>query len=446
MEKLQGAIQSLNEGQRQAVLHDHATENELLVLAGAGSGKTHVLTLRIARLIAEGSLPEKVVCVTFTVAAAEEMRERLALWLGEERASKISACTFHSLAWRMISQKPPDHSVDEGWRVLGYPSRPKILEEDEEKAKPDSSKKTEHNEKETNSTEPTITLDELTPRAVELLEKSEESLSAWRRSFHYLLVDEFQDIDPLQYRFCRTLLGDSKNFFAVGDDDQAIYGFRGADPSCILRFLENHPAAKLVKLELNYRSHPEVLHLANQIFAEKDPLLRKVLRAPENSRSAASPHPSPRVIRIDSRTGWEEMKQISLLLKAAHRSGRAWSDMALLSRTNRLCATLRKGLIHFELPEEVVVQTLHASKGLEYGMVFLVGLSNDLFPLERADLDEERRLFYVGVTRAKEQLYLCHATERYWRGKRKGFTASDFFRYHREGWKTRFWRSFNLAG
>ncbi len=443
MERLYAAIEL---PQKEAVLHDHQSQNELLVLAGAGSGKTHVLTLRIARLVAEGASPDKIICVTFTVAAAEEMRERLAKWLGEERAQQIIACTFHSLSWKIVGNTSPDRSQPEGWRTLGFSQKPRIVEEDEKDQKSSPSEKREKSRDGEEERGEEISLDQLTPLAMELFERSSETLAAWRRSFTYLLVDEFQDIDPLQYRFCRALLGESKNFFAVGDDDQAIYGFRGADPSCILRFLENHPAAQMVKLELNYRSHPEVLQLANQIFAKKDPLLRKILQAPENSRyHDQKEYPSPRVVRLDFENGWREFKGIVERLQNENSEGRAWGEMALLARTNRLCATMRKALRHFDIPDEVVVQTVHASKGLEYGVVFLVGLSQKLFPFEKAEIEEERRLFYVAVTRAKERLYLCHAHRRFWKGKKCSFSSSEFLRFHKENVLERFWRLLKIS-
>ena len=254
-------------------------------------------------------------------------------------------------------------------------------------------------------------------------------------------MDEFQDIDPGQYAFCRLLLGDSRNLVAVGDDDQAIYGFRGADPGCILRFLDDFPDGTLVKLEANYRSDQRILDLANRIFLDKDPRFRKTLRSPRPPAGKG-----PRVVRIDSRDGWEQMRCVARLARSSAEAGVPWDRIAVLARSNRLCDTVRRGLARFGVPPEAVVQTIHASKGLEYETVFLVGLEEGLFPIADADLQEERRLFYVAVTRARERLFLMHASTRFWRGKKKRFRPSAFLRWHEEPPLARFWRLLGLAG
>lgn len=468
MENVDEAIAGLNEGQRKAVLHDHARGGELLVLAGAGSGKTRVLTLRIAHLVRGGCPPGKIVCVTFTVAAAAEMRERLALWLGEETAAAVSACTFHSLAWRMVRESPPGSALPPGWKALGFPRRPEIAEEDEDAKKsgkpggpdggpgPGSPAAADgasgaHGPEDPAAAEAAalgnalkrgaVELDELVLLARRLLRSGPEHLAAWRAGCAHLLVDEFQDIDPGQYAFCRLLLGDSPNLTVVGDDDQAIYGFRGADPGCILRFLDDFPDGTLVKLEANYRSDQRILDLANRIFLDKDPRFRKTLRSPR-----APEGKEPRVVRIDSRNGWEQMRCVARLARTANGTGVPWDRIAVLARSNRLCDTVRKGLARFGVPAETVVQTIHASKGLEYEVVFLVGLEEGLFPIADADRKEEQRLFYVAVTRARERLFLMHASERVWRGKKKPFKPSEFLRWHREGALDRFWRLLGLAG
>ena len=448
MELLEEAIAGLNPEQKEAVVHDHAAGGQLLVLAGAGSGKTRVLTLRIARLVETGAAPERIVCVTFTVAAAAEMRERLALWLGKERAGRIRACTFHSLAWTFLRESPPGSSLPPGWKLLGFPARPRIAEAEEPDpdspasasagrpaAKPPRAPGAPRGEE--------VALDELMPLASELLATSPEALAAWRRSCEHLLIDEFQDIDPGQYAFCRTLAGDSPNLCAVGDDDQAIYGFRGADPGCILGFLRDFPGGRLVKLETNYRSHPHVLELANRIFADKEERFRKTLRPPA-SREGERGDP-PRAIRLDSGNGWDQMRLVAALVRMRAAQGVPVGKMAVLCRVNRLCATMRRGMDRFGVPQELVVQTVHASKGLEYDTVFLVGLEEGLFPLEDADLQEERRLFYVAVTRARERLYLLRTKERVWKGKRKAFKPSRFLRWHVEPLGTRLLRGLGLS-
>ncbi|MEE0877331.1 MAG: UvrD-helicase domain-containing protein, partial [Fibrobacteraceae bacterium] len=289
-------LNGLNADQRAAVLHNHETGNQLLILAGAGSGKTSVLTKRIQYRIGSGVNPTSILALTFTDLAAREMRERVEKLYPN---SGVKLCTFHSLALSLLKEEYPS---GKGFELLGFKKAPtpkelsgndflcdlaeagiqaKDISRDELFSDSLSSsvfKKTEicrQKIKETGE----VVFEDLIYLAIALIEKFQEARIVLQDKFQEILVDEYQDINPSQYRLVRALLGDRKSLFAVGDDDQAIYGFRGADIGNILRFRKDFQASTLIRLEWNYRSVPQVLYLANRIFVNKPPLLRKVLRA-----------------------------------------------------------------------------------------------------------------------------------------------------------------------
>jgi superfamily I DNA/RNA helicase len=454
-----------NPEQQAAIEHEHQ-DGPLLILAGAGSGKTAVLTRRILQLCATCTKPEHILAITFTRKAAAEMRERSQAYFKEflpgilpQEAKKVFFATFHALALQIIRTESP---AGKHWLFLGFSQKPKVAGNAKEE--------------EQSIQENTIRLDELLALAAQLLNEQQAVRDYYQELYHYILIDEYQDINAEQYELVRLLQGNSPRLFCVGDDDQAIYGFRGSDVQNILRFKEDFPEARIIKLEANYRSTASILALANRIFKNKPEHLRKQLYAAAQPGSELFAENQP--VRLwrsrDLHQEVERLQEQILLLRAAY--GLEWQDFAILVRYQRQVQLYRKILLHLHLPvqsleaeesseeleknseshhskkipdnevnkntqEGVVVQTLHASKGLQYPVVFYAGLAEDLSPAPYKGKDkeaaqkhyeEEQRLFYVGVTRAESRLYLLYCKSMWWKRKQRFFKPSRFLRF--AGW------------
>lgn len=302
----------LNDAQREAVLHN---DGPMLVLAGAGSGKTRVLTTRIARLIGErGAAPHEILAVTFTNKAAGEMKSRITRFLGREPKGMWCG-TFHALGARLLRGVAPlvgreknftiyDESdtlsackrVMESRRISIKQWSPNAILAAISDAKNALVSSTayatmardpfaqavagiytdlEHALQRANA----VTFDDLLVLPVRALEHDAAVREHYQRRFRYVLVDEFQDTNAAQYRFVSLMGGGYGNVMVVGDDDQSIYGWRGADIRNILDFERDFPGAKVVRLEDNYRSTPNVLALANAVISENTERRGKTLRA-----------------------------------------------------------------------------------------------------------------------------------------------------------------------
>ena len=459
----EGILRGLNTDQRSAVLHDHDTGAQLLILAGAGSGKTSVLTKRIQYRIAKGVNPENILALTFTAAAASEMRERVqALFPG----AGVRLCTFHSLALYMLKQKIGDKFA---YEMVGF-KKPPVPQEsagrefmdglsqlrihgaqfNRENLFDDSGVSSRLEKLRRSVLESgQVVFEDLIFQAIRLLENHDEAREYFHRQWTEILVDEYQDINPSQYRMVKALLGDRKSLFVVGDDDQAIYGFRGADIGNINRFCDDFKQSTLIRLEWNYRSTPNILHLANDIFENKPLRLRKVLRAGNSKGSGGNPifreNRKPEVWVSDSPV--EEILKIICKIKELRESyDLAWKNFAILVRYNRQRLYYEEALHDAELPvageeleegtveDGIHIETVHASKGLQYAVVFYAGLAEGLTPGEcggsrrerKKQLDEERRLYYVGVTRAEAHLILLYCKQRYWKGRLRNYRRSRF--------------------
>lgn len=604
-------LQGLNQEQLEAVTH---FQGPLLIIAGAGSGKTRVITHRIAHLIGYHRVrPEEILGVTFTNKAAEEMRTRVEQLLVESQAPWIK--TFHATCARILRDWA--HLVRRGERLtrnftildeddsldlLGEivkdqglePLSPALLAQLIERAKdnllePDgflrryegrlddgllegaytAYRRYEQALERSNS----LDFGDLIRLTVRLFREEPRVLSHYQERFKFVLVDEYQDINHAQYIFTKLLAGRDGNICVVGDDDQAIYSWRGADPSWLLRFEEDFPRAKVVRLRLNYRSPGRVLRAAqalirhNELRKEKELLpvkgegpplhlygavdgldeaqyvameierLRRVeglqfgeiavlYRVNTLSRALEEtflrfgiPYEVVRGLRFYERMEVKDLiaylrlivnpsdelsllralarprrgigeKTIEALRSYAAREGLTlWEALAPSSRGDgsplspgvrkrlkefvELITTLRESnlppselarelldrtgylrslegeeerlgniqevlgqLREYKSLEEflegvalaseadgysgeegrVALLTLHAAKGLEFGVVFLIGLEEGLLPhlraIEDGEIEEERRLLYVGMTRAKRRLYLSYAAQR----------------------------------
>lgn len=473
-------LSGLNSDQRAAVLHDHEKDAQLLILAGAGSGKTSVLTKRIQYRILCGVVPEKILALTFTAKAAAEMRERVQKLFPN---AGVRLCTFHSLALFMLKSKIPGTGLGgepaAAYELLGFEKMPVPTESADRdflqklsKLKMKSGTLTRENlfadgysrhllEKIKPLRDEVlrtgkVVFEDLIYLAIHLLENNETACRFFQEQWCEILVDEYQDINPTQYRLVKNLLGNRKSLFVVGDDDQAIYGFRGADIGNINRFRDDFKESSLIRLEWNYRSVPNVLHLANEIFKNKPIHLQKVLRAGNSNGSGGNPlykeNRKPEVWMSDNPV--EEMQKIVASIKELRLGYELeWKNFAILVRYNRQRLYYEDALRDYGIPvagdviesgdendnevsveNGVHVETVHASKGLQYAVVYYAGLGEGLTPGEctgsrqqrKKQLEEERRLYYVGVTRAEAFLVLLYCKQRYWKGHLRKFRRSRF--------------------
>ena len=309
---LDAAARGLNPAQREAVAHD---DGPMLVIAGAGSGKTRVLTSRIARLIGErGVAPHEILAVTFTNKAAGEMRSRIARALGYEPKGMWCG-TFHALGARLLRGVAPlvgravnftiydeDDALAALKRVMERRSlsatqfAPKALLGAISDAKnalisPSDYATTAYDVfsravagvyadlESALERANAVTFDDLLVLPVRALQRDEALRAHYQRRFRYVLVDEYQDTNAAQYKFVSLIGSQRGNVMVVGDDDQSIYGWRGADIRNILDFERDFPGARVVRLEENYRSTPNILALANVVIAENAERRGKTLRA-----------------------------------------------------------------------------------------------------------------------------------------------------------------------
>ncbi len=371
----------LNSAQRAAVEH---FEGPLLVLAGAGSGKTRVLTTRIARLIEQhGVDPARILAVTFTNKAAGEMRERIAAQLGEAPAG-IWCGTFHAIGARLlrmgasavgrtasftiydeddtlsvVKRAMDRHSISKKtWTpraIHGAISDAKNAlvspEEYERLAMDPFSRATSVVYREL---EPAlraanaVSFDDLLVLPVRMLESDGERLAGLRARFQFILVDEYQDTNRAQYRLITLLGGEHANVAVVGDDDQSIYGWRGADIRNILDFEKDFPAAAVVRLEDNYRSTPAILSLANVVISENTARRGKTLRPtrPDGERVTI-------VAALDERDEADYVAEEIEARRATERS-LALRDIAILYRTNSQSRSMEEAMRKRAIPYRLV--------------------------------------------------------------------------------------------
>ncbi len=373
-------LAGLNPAQREAVLH---YEGPMLVLAGAGSGKTRVLTTRIARLIEHhGVDPTRILSVTFTNKAAGEMRDRIARLLGSDPKGMWSG-TFHAIGARILRSSArhvgrtssftiydEDDALGVVKRIMereGIPQKqwsPKVIaslisdaknalvppEEYESLAMDPVSraasavyKKMEPTLRAANA----VTFDDLLVLPVEIFRKDETTLARYRDRFQFILVDEYQDTNRAQFQFIKLLGGGHGNVVVVGDDDQSIYGWRGADIRNILDFEKEFASAKLVRLEENYRSTPDILHVANAAITQNIGRKGKTLRA-----TRGSGEPVTLVAALDER---DEADWVLEEIKARrNRENRGLNEFAVLYRTNAQSRALEDALRREAVPYRLV--------------------------------------------------------------------------------------------
>ncbi len=297
---------SLNPSQIQAVT---STEGPLLVLAGAGTGKTSVLTSRIAYILHEGlAFPSQILSVTFTNKAAREMETRIHSMVGDASAG-LWLGTFHSICLKMIRKHAERLDLDSNFAIINSDDQLRLIKTvmkemniDEKKWNPKVIT-AQINRWKDRALEPNEVVDgdmfgkvyevyyarcktlnvvdfgDLMLKAIKLLKNNPDVLQEYQKRFKYILVDEYQDTNVAQYLWLRLLAQGSHNICCVGDDDQSIYGWRGAEVGNILRFEKDFPEAETVRLEINYRSTQQILNAADKLIANNDNRLGKTLKA-----------------------------------------------------------------------------------------------------------------------------------------------------------------------
>lgn len=305
-------LSSLNKPQREAV---ETTKGPVLVLAGAGSGKTRVITYRIAHMINNGVFPNKILAVTFTNKAAREMRERLAELLGKETVKKLTVSTFHALGVRILREDGIKLGIQKNFVIYADSDIERVIKTIlKERYKIDkveayivkriqyiileakSNKITPQTFPTENITEEmmlaqkvyehyeeymrifgAVDFSDLLLKPVLIFENFENIKKKYQKRFNYIMIDEYQDTNDIQFQFINHIINDNQNICVVGDDDQSIYGFRGANVGNILQFATQYKNAKEVKLQQNYRSTENIIHAANSVIAKNSVRNKKTL-------------------------------------------------------------------------------------------------------------------------------------------------------------------------
>ncbi|MBD3241544.1 MAG: AAA family ATPase, partial [Chitinivibrionales bacterium] len=410
-ESMETLVAGLNEQQRKAVTAP--VDRPVLVLAGAGCGKTTVLVRRIAWLLQLEYRPDSILALTFTRKAAGEMKERVSALRGESKGTAPLVTTFHGLGHRILHETIADAP---NYTRLGFACAPDLLGERERLEL--LAAVTERRERQCLGLD-LLRLDSLLEKTMvrpeaasgfdsgrrellerirarmyrrcrennkwtfadmmvgtlELFDRCSDVARYYAERFDVLLVDEFQDTSPVQIRLLHSLFGPRKHLFAVGDDDQAIYGFRGADTGPILHFSSHFPRAQVVKLEVNYRSTPAILKAANRIFRDKPKGYRKTLRA----GCAETPGMRPSVRRFASQAAM--LQWVLRTVRGLVAGGLESEQIALLFRLNESLHWARE-YVERAWPNgpEPRLMTIHGSKGLEFAVVFLCDLEEGFLP------------------------------------------------------------------
>lgn len=355
------------------------TEGAVLVLAGAGSGKTRVLTARIAYILKKGLCkPSNILAITFTNKAAKEMKERVEAQLGDVRDMWV--CTIHSMCVRILRRYGESIGIKSNFSIYSETERANVIKKifkeldlDDKLAKsvkfhignaktlgldPDTYGERYKGEegikaavevyerynarlKENNA----LDFDDLLIETLRLLRFDEDAKNYLSDKFRYILVDEFQDTNAVQYNIIKLLASVHGNLFAVGDDDQSIYGWRGAEIENILKFDKDYPQAKVFKLQRNYRSTKAILNLANKVIAKNGRRHEKTLWT--EAEEGVTPE------YVQSEEEKDEAYFAAKTINAAIYSGGKYSDFAVLMRINALTRSYEQEFGKYGIPYKV---------------------------------------------------------------------------------------------
>lgn len=351
------------------------TDGPVLVVAGPGAGKTAVVVERIRYLLEQNkATPDEILAVTFTRKAAEEMQARLS-------EPSVTICTIHALALQLIREVQPDYEIKD-------------------------------------------------EQFDQLLIDIEKMIDQFSGRWKYILVDEFQDIDQVQHRIINQLAEPYHNLCVIGDPDQSIYDFRGADLTPMVQFI-----GQRIDLVNQYRSSATIVSAANQLIQYNQQRLEHTITPTQ---------PTGELIQVWSFSSpsqeahWviDTIRQLlggTDLLSSTASGQYTFDDIAVIYRLNTVGNQLEKVMAESGLPyyrignddtppefwhpqrETISLLTAHAAKGLEFSVVFIIGAEDGVFPYTQKDdydIEEERRLFYVAMTRAKARLYITYARKR----------------------------------
>lgn len=369
-------LNQLNPPQRAAVTHG---KGPLLLLAGAGSGKTRVITSRIVHLFHKGVSPHQLLAVTFTNKAAREMRERVQEITGFQAAKGMTISTFHSLGVQILKSHIGRLGFKQNFSIYATGDQVRLIRDllRDTNAK-SSSKDAEQvlwrisaaknrlidaHLYQATPRDPlsqlvaliypgyqralkaynAVDFDDLLLLTVRLFEGEKDLLQHYQQRFLYQMVDEYQDTNPVQYRLLRLLAGGHGNLCVVGDDDQSIYAFRGADISNILDFEKDFPGTRVIKLEQNYRSSGNILAAANNLISNNQQRRPKALWT-------SSPAGSPLDYRLCSDSEDEARQVMELIHAERYRSQLNYGDFAILYRTNTQSRAFEEQLRYENIP------------------------------------------------------------------------------------------------
>ena len=374
-------LDPLNPQQREAVTHK---DGPLLILAGAGSGKTRVLTHRVAFLIREGVPAKQILAVTFTNKAAREMRDRLERLVGKEKLGELTVGTFHAFCARLLRHDGPAVGIDRGFTIYDEGDQRALMRQamhdagvseklfspgaiggaisgakNEMKGPADmlASPRSQLERvaaqvwpryeallRENNA----LDYDDLLLFAVRLFATSDRALEKWQERYQYLLVDEYQDTNRAQYEVLRYLAGLRRNLAVVGDDDQSVFSWRGADVRNILDFERDYPNAKVVKLEQNYRSTQRILDAAWSVVRNNSARKDKKLWTERVG--------GPDVVVMQAYDERHEAELVAREIERLQRQGEVKSarDVAVLYRTNAQSRPIEDVFRSFGLAYQVV--------------------------------------------------------------------------------------------
>jgi DNA helicase-2/ATP-dependent DNA helicase PcrA len=360
----------LNPPQVEAVSH---TGGPLLILAGAGSGKTRVLAHRVAYLVATGTKPWQIVAVTFTNKAANEMRERIAGLIGEEGAREATIGTFHAICARILRRDGNAIGLSRSFTIYDRADQVAMvkgilrrLDLDEKRFAPagmlawigqrkdeladpatagrqagnyydETAARVYAAYQEQLTEDDAVDFDDLLMRAVFLFEQHPEILARYQGRWQQILVDEYQDTNRAQYLLCSLLAAKHGNLAVVGDDDQSIYSWRGADLRNILDFERDHPTTKVVKLEQNYRSTQTILDAAHAVVSRNEGRKEKKLWTDRGAGTA--------ITLFDAYNEYEEAEFVARQIERLTGSGRSGLNAMLTARADDESGSLRYGEI-----------------------------------------------------------------------------------------------------
>ena len=369
---------NLNDMQQKAVLH---MDGPLLILAGAGSGKTKVLTTKVAYFVQNGINPYNILAITFTNKAAKEMKTRIVKMLGKD-AYDIQISTFHSLGLLFIRENYDKLNLDRNFTILDSDDsltvvkrilkdmnldpkaynpraiRNKISSAKNELMTPNEYEKFVNNDYEEiifevfkryelkTKSNNSLDFDDLLLMPIKLFRKNPEILKKYQERFRYILVDEYQDTNEAQYILIKMLGAKYKNICVVGDIDQSIYGFRGANYRNILNFEKDYLNAKIIKLEENYRSTSNILGAANDVIKNNKKRKEKNLWTKKDGGS-----------KIKYHTAFDEKDEADYVVKSIKGlidSGESREDIAILYRTNAQSRNMEEAMLKENIPYKVV--------------------------------------------------------------------------------------------